>query len=76
MNPEVLPPTERVEMVRRLVALCHIANDLVEIAETGTADGGPVPEEVREHARRIQTVVRDLVVDLVANGRAEHPDAA
>lgn len=63
-------------MVRRLIALCHIVNDLVEIADTGASDGGPVPEALRGRAQEIQTVVRDVVVDLVANGRTEHSDAA
>ncbi|MGW1737252.1 hypothetical protein ACWCPQ_00420 [Nocardia sp. NPDC001965] len=76
MNTEVLPPAERRDMVRRLVALCHIVNDLVEIAEARVADGGPVPEALHDHARRIQAVVRDVVVDLVANEHAGHSDAA
>ncbi|NUS94305.1 MAG: hypothetical protein HOQ36_18195 [Nocardia sp.] len=76
MNTEVLPPAERRDMVRRLVALCHIVNDLVEITETGAVDGGLVPEALYEHAQRIQAVVRDVVVDLVANGHAGHSDAA
>lgn len=63
-------------MVRRLLALCHIINDLVEIAETGVADGGPIPETLCAQALQIQTVVRDVVVDLVANGHAERSDAA
>lgn len=61
-------------MVRRLIALCHIVNDLVEITALPAADGGPDPDTLREHAQLIQTVVRDVVVDLVANGR--QPDAA
>lgn len=56
-------------MVRRLIALCHIVNDLVEITGTTAADGGQVPDTLHEHAQLIQTVVRDAVVDLVANGR-------
>ncbi|MGW0005512.1 hypothetical protein [Nocardia grenadensis] len=69
MNPEVLPPAERRDMVRRLIALCHIVNDLVEITAAPAADGGPDPVALHEHAQLIQTVVRDVVVDLVANGR-------
>ncbi|MEU4837119.1 hypothetical protein [Nocardia testacea] len=69
MNPEVLPPAERRDMVRRLIALCHIVNDLVETTETTAADGGPVPHVLHEHAQLVQTVLRDVVVDLVANGR-------
>ncbi|MFQ6231129.1 hypothetical protein [Nocardia sp. NPDC002869] len=69
MNLEVLPPAERRDMVRRLIALCHIVNDLVEIAATTAADGGPGPDALHEHAQQIQAVVRDVVVDLVANGR-------
>ncbi|MEV3961822.1 hypothetical protein AB0M34_13125 [Nocardia sp. NPDC050193] len=56
-------------MVRRLIALCHIVNDLVEITANPAADGGPAPGALHEHAQLIQTVVRDVVVDLVANGR-------
>ncbi len=56
-------------MVRRLIALCHIVNDLVEITGTTATDGGPATEVLHEHAQRIQAVVRDVVVDLVANGR-------
>ncbi len=63
-------------MVRRLIALCHTVNDLVEIVEIGATDGGPVPEALHEHVQQIQTVIRDVVVDLVANGHAEHSDAA
>ncbi|MEU1951665.1 hypothetical protein ACWDO0_27305 [Nocardia rhamnosiphila] len=69
MNLEVLPPAERRDIVRRLIALCHIVNDLVEITATTPADGGPDPDALHEHAQQIQTVVRDIVVDLVANGR-------
>lgn len=76
VNPEVLPPAERRNMVRRLVALCHIVNDLVDLTETGVADNGPVPEALREHAQQIQAVIREVVVDLVANGHAERSDAA
>ncbi|MET8795474.1 hypothetical protein ABZV91_03275 [Nocardia sp. NPDC004568] len=74
MNPDVLPPAERRDMVRRLIALCHLVNDLVEITATTAADAGPLPDALHENAQLIQTVVRDVVVDLVANGR--QPDAA
>ncbi|WP_328395192.1 hypothetical protein [Nocardia sp. NBC_00416] len=76
VNTEALPPAERRDTVRRLVALCHIVNDLVELAETESTTGGPASELLCAHAQQIQTAVRDIVVDLVANGRAARSDAA
>lgn len=76
VNTEVLPPAERRDTVRRLIALCHIANDLVDLAETGPGSGGPAAAALREHALRVQGALREVVVDLVANGRASCPDAA
>ncbi|MEU4311762.1 hypothetical protein [Nocardia sp. NPDC024068] len=74
MNTEVIPPAERRDMVRRLIALCHIANDLVELAEREPTAAQPVSPALREHARQLRAGLRDSVVDLVANGHAEHPD--
>ncbi|MFI5719228.1 hypothetical protein [Nocardia sp. NPDC051750] len=76
MDTEFIPPAERRDMVRRLLALCHIANELVDLIEAESASGGAASATVRGHSQRIQTVLRDTVVDLVANGRAGHSDAA
>ncbi|MGW0177988.1 hypothetical protein [Nocardia sp. NPDC003345] len=75
MNTEVIPPSERRDMVRRLIALCHIANDLVELAESEPDTARPVSPALREHARRIRAGLRDSVVDLVAEGHAGHQDS-
>lgn len=76
VNPEVIPPAERRDTVRRLLALCHIVNELVDLAETETAAGGAASAALREQALLAQAVLRDTVVDLVAAGRAGHSDAA
>ncbi len=55
-------------MVRRLIALCHVVNELVDLAESEPALHG--------RAVRVQSVLRDTVVDLVANGRAGRSEAA
>ncbi|WP_459546345.1 hypothetical protein [Nocardia sp. X0981] len=75
MDTEALPPAERRNTVRRLIALCHIADELVDLADTGP-DTGAVTPALRENAIRLRAVLRDMVVDLVANGRANHPDMA
>ncbi|MEU1981477.1 hypothetical protein [Nocardia sp. NPDC019395] len=77
MNTEVIPPDERRDMVRRLLALCHIVNELVDLAEAESAGSGSAASTaLRGHSLRIQTGLRDTVVDLVANGRAGHSGAA
>ncbi len=63
-------------MVRRLLALCHTANDLVAAAEAEPPGHGASSAALLEHAHRIQAVLRDTVVDLVANGHAQPTDAA
>lgn len=55
-------------MVRRLLALCHTVNELVVLAES--------EPELLGHAVHIRSVLRDTVVDLVANGHADRTEAA
>lgn len=62
-------------MVRRLLALCHIVDDLVAVAEAEPA-GRDATALLVEHAHRLRAVLRDTVIDLVANGHAHRPDAA
>lgn len=76
VEAEVIPPAERRDMVRRLLALCHTANDLVAAAEAGAPGHDGSSAVLLEHAQRIQAVLRDTVVDLVANGHAHRTDAA
>ncbi|WP_280400269.1 hypothetical protein [Nocardia carnea] len=76
MDPEVIPPAERRDTVRRLLALCHIVNELVDLAEAESAAGSPVSTALHEQALLARTVLRETVVDLVAAGRAGHSDAA
>ncbi len=75
VDAEVIPPAERRDTVRRLIALCHTVNDLVAVAEADPG-GGESTALLLEHAHRIQAVLRDTVVDLVANGHARRSDAA
>ncbi len=49
-------------MVRCLLALCHVVNELVDLAESEPA--------LHDRAVLVQSVLRDTVVNLVANGRA------
>lgn len=76
VDAEVIPPAERRDTVRRLVALCHTVNDLVAAAEAAPFGGGESAALFLEHAHHIQAVLRDTVVDLVANGHAHRTDAA
>ncbi len=57
-------------MVRRLIALCHVVNELVDLAESESEPA------LHGRAVRVQSVLRDTVVDLVANGRAGRSEAA
>ncbi|WP_280418059.1 hypothetical protein [Nocardia carnea] len=59
-----------------MLALCHTANDLVAAAEAGAPGHDGSSAVLLEHAQRIQAVLRDTVVDLVANGHAHRTDAA
>ncbi|MGI5218365.1 hypothetical protein [Nocardia sp. CA-290969] len=72
MDPEVIPPAERRDTVRRLLALCHIVNELVDLAESDDTDS----TALHQQALLARTVLHETVVDLVAAGRAGHSDAA
>lgn len=63
-------------MVRRLLALCHTADDLVTAASAEPSGDNGSPAVLLAHAQHIRAVLRDTVVDLVANGHAHRSDAA
>jgi hypothetical protein len=68
VDAEVIPADERRDTVRRLIALCHVVNELVDLTEAEPA--------MHDHAIRARSVLRDTIVDLVANGRASRSEAA
>ncbi|WP_330254273.1 hypothetical protein OG874_06895 [Nocardia sp. NBC_00565] len=54
---------ERRQAIRRLVAICHVVNRLVELAETESSE----PLIAQAHTTR--RVLQDLVLDMVATDR-------
>ncbi|MFG1796045.1 hypothetical protein [Nocardia sp. NPDC049149] len=53
---------ERRQTVRRLVALCQVMNQLVDLAEAGSS------EPVVTQAHRTRRLLQDLVLDMVRTG--------
>ncbi|MFI9503878.1 hypothetical protein [Nocardia sp. NPDC052566] len=58
MATDILDLAERRHAVRRLVALCHLVNRLVELAEAESS------EPLILHAHATRRVLQDLVLDL------------
>lgn len=52
---------ERRQAVRRLVAVCHLLNQLVDLAEEGSS------EPLIEQAHTTRRLLQDLVLDMVAS---------
>ncbi|MEU0502135.1 hypothetical protein ACWEO2_20915 [Nocardia sp. NPDC004278] len=63
MATDTLNLAERRQAIRRLVALCHQVNRLVELAETEASE----PLIAQAHTTR--RVLQDLVLDMVAVDR-------
>ncbi|WP_433664514.1 hypothetical protein ACQPW1_21615 [Nocardia sp. CA-128927] len=57
---------ERRQAVRRLVAVCHLLNQLVELAEDGSSE----PLIALAHTTR--RLLQDLVLDMVATTYTSH----
>lgn len=55
--------------MRRLVALCHVVNRLVDLAETETSNG-PASRMLVEHAHMTRDILSDVVLDLVVGEKA------
>lgn len=60
MATDTMNLAERRQAIRRLVAVCHVVNKLVELAETESSE----PLIAQAHTTR--RVLQDLVLDLVA----------
>ncbi|WP_433724326.1 hypothetical protein ACQP0C_26995 [Nocardia sp. CA-129566] len=63
MATDTMNLAERRQAIRRLVALCHVVNRLVELAETESSE----PLIAQAHTTR--RVLQDLVLDMVAVDR-------
>ncbi|AFU01374.1 hypothetical protein [Nocardia brasiliensis] len=60
MRSDVLTCRERRQVVRRLVALCHQMNELIDVAEAESS------ELLLAQAHTTCRLLQDLVLDLVA----------
>ncbi|WP_433679118.1 hypothetical protein [Nocardia sp. CA-119907] len=63
MATDTMNLAERRQAIRRLVALCHLVDRLVELAEIESS------EALIAHAHTTRRVLQDLVLDLVAVNR-------